>query len=295
MKRIAGVVGLAVLVACGGGGGAATPPTTASTPAPVSGWPAGTVVQLVNGETGAVVQGQLGVGGVRVESGAPLATAAAPGTAVDVTVAGFLPRQTTVKTGVTKVSLWPNDSRITDTYTHSLVYQRGDIESPLYRLPPKVRSVALTGDFSEIAKAVEIVNPVVSRFGVTLSAGGTGDMTVPVRLDPTTAMCQEPGVLAYTEYWTTNQEISRGEIVVCDQRDAVASIFAHEIGHVFGLSHSEDERDLMAPGRGRARDDFSDREITVMGLMMQRRGGNTWPDNDRNATATGVQRHVIVD
>ncbi|HEX9094187.1 MAG TPA: hypothetical protein VF902_09410, partial [Coriobacteriia bacterium] len=103
MKRIAGVVGLAVLVACGGGGGgggSTTPSTTASTPAPASGWPAGTVVQLVDGETGAVVQGQLGVGGVRVESGAPLATAAAPGTTVDVTVAGFLPRQTTVKTGV---------------------------------------------------------------------------------------------------------------------------------------------------------------------------------------------------
>ena len=297
MKRIAGVVWLGVLVACGGGGGggSTTPPTTASTPAPVSGWPAGTVVQLVHGETGAVVQGQLAVGGVRVESGAPLATAATPGTTVDVTVVGFLPRLTTVKTGVTKISLWPNDSRITDTYTHALVYQRGDIESPLYRLPPKIRSLAITGDFPDIAKAVEIVNPVVSRFGVTLFAGGAGDMTVSVRLDPTTALCHEPSVLAYTAYWTTNREISRAEIVVCDQRDAVASILAHEIGHVFGLSHSEDERDLMAPDRGRARDDFSDREITVMGLMMQRRGGNTWPDNDRNATASGTQRHVIVN
>ncbi len=87
MKRIAGVVGLAVLVACGGGGGgggSTTPPTTASTPAPAAGWPAGTVVQLVNGETGAVVRGPLDVGGARVESGAPLATAAAPGTTVTV-------------------------------------------------------------------------------------------------------------------------------------------------------------------------------------------------------------------
>jgi hypothetical protein len=214
---------------------------------------------------------------------------------VDVTVAGFLPRQTTVKTGATKISLWPNDSRITGSYTHSLVYQRGDLEFPLHRLAPTVRSVAITGGFPEMPKAVESVNSAVSRDGVTLFAGGTGDMTVPVRLDPTAATCQQPLVLAYAQFWTSNQEISRGEIVVCDQRDAVASILAHEIGHLFGLSHSEDSRDLMAPEYGRARDSFSDREITVLGLMMQRRGGNTWPDNDRNATATGAQRHVIVN
>lgn len=296
MNRIPGVVGLAALAACGGGsGGSTTPPTNVSTPAPVSGWPAGTVVQLVNGETGGVVQGQLAVGGVPVESGAPFATAAASGTTVDVAVAGFLPRQTTVKTGLTKISLWPNDSRITSNYTHSLVYQRGDLEFPLHRLAPNVRSVAVTGAFPEIAKAVEIVNSALSRYGVTLFLGGTGDMKVPVRLDPTTATCQEPRVLAYAQFWTANHEISRGEIVVCDQRGAVGSILAHEIGHLFGLSHSEDARDLMAPERDRMPDGFSDREITVLGLMMQRRGGNTWPDNDRNATAAGVQRHVIVN
>ncbi len=69
----------------------------------------------------------------------------------------------------------------------------------------------------------------------------------------------------------------------------------HEIGHIFGLGHSEDQRDLMGAYRGPARDDFSDREITVMSLMMHRRGGNAWPDNDRSATSSGVQRHVILN
>jgi hypothetical protein len=41
--------------------------------------------------------------------------------AVDVTVAGFLRGRPS--DGVTKISLWPSDSRITDTYTHSLVYE----------------------------------------------------------------------------------------------------------------------------------------------------------------------------
>jgi len=31
---------------------------------------------------------------------------------------------------------------------------------------------------------------------------------------------------------------------------------------------------------------FSDREATAMGLMRQRRPGNRWPDNDREATAS---------
>ena len=255
------------------------------------------MVQLVNAETGAAVQGQLNVGGVMVDSGAPLANAVAPGVTLDVIAAGFLPRLTTVKTGVPKISLWPDDERITANYTHALVYTwgEGDGESALYRLPPKVRSVAITGDYSEIEAAAEIINAATTRYGVTFFAGGTGDMTVPVRLDPTAETCQGEGVLAFARIWTTNQEISRGEIVVCAPRNAISPILAHEMGHVLGLSHSEDQRDMMGPYQGPSRGEFTDREITIIGLMMQRRGGNTWPDNDRTATATGVRRHDIVN
>lgn len=299
MNRVIGIVGLAVLAAaCGGGGGgghSTAAPTRVATPAPVSGWPAGTVVQLVNAETGAAVQGQLNVGGVMVDSGAPLASAVAPGVTLDVIAAGFLPRLTTVKTGVPKIGLWPDDERITANYSHALVYGWGEAENPLYRLPPKVRSVAISGDYSEIESAAAIINAATARYGVTFFAGGTGDMTVPVRLDPTAETCQGESVLAFARIWTTNQEISRGEIIVCAPRNAISPILAHEMGHVLGLAHSEDQRDMMGPYQGPSRGEFTDREITVIGLMMQRRGGNTWPDNDRTATATGVRRHDIVN
>jgi len=299
-RRIVGAVGIAVAtISCGGGGGPApSPPTTASTPAPVSGWPAGTVVQLVNAETGAPITGQLDVGGVMADSGAPLATAAAPGATVDVTVAGFLPRQTTVRTGVTSVGLWPDDERITSNYSHALVYSWNGDESPdtpLYRLPPRVRSVAITGDFDEIAKAVDIINVGTTHAGVTFFAGGTGDLAVPVRLDPTADTCLEERVLAYAQIWTSRNEITRAEIVVCDPRNAVAPTLAHEMGHVFGMGHSEDQRDLMGAYRGPSGDAFTEREMTIMSLMMQRRGGNLWPDNDRTAATSGVGRHVIVN
>jgi hypothetical protein len=296
MKRMAAVAALSTLIACGGGGGGSTPPpTVASTPVPVSGWPAGTVIQLVNGDTGAPVTGQINVGGVIVDAGTPLAAAAGPGVTVDVAVAGFLPRQTTVKTGVTKIGLWPNDSRITDSYSQSLVYMWGDQVYSLYRLPPKVRSVAVTGDFSAIPEAVGIVNAAFAPVGVTFFAGGTGDMTIPVRLDPTTSTCQEERVRAHAQFWTTNQEITRAEVTICDARNAVVETIAHELGHCFGLSHSEDQRDLMGRWYGERWGSFSEREISVIGLMMQRRGGNAWPDNDRSATSSGVRRHEVVD
>jgi hypothetical protein len=297
MRRIAGIGGLAALVACGGGGGGGvSTPTVASTPVPVSGWPAGTVVRLVDGETSAAVPGELNVGGVVVPSGAALPSAAAVGATVDVTVAGYLPRQTTVKTGVTTIGLWPNDSRITDTYTHSLVYQWGDSEYPLYRLPPKTRSVAVSGEYSSIEEAVGVVNEATTRYGVTFATGGPADLTVPVKLDPASETCQKERVRAYASFWSTSHEITRAEIVLCDERNAVAQTIAHEIGHVFGLSHSEDQRDLMGPYYGvRVTGRFSDREMTVIGLMMQRRGGNTWPDNDRSATTSGTRRITILD
>lgn len=296
MKRIAVLAGFSVFAACGGGGrDVIQTPTVVATPVPVSGWPAGTVVQLVNAATGEAVAGELNVGGVNVPSGGRLAASVAAGVTVDVTVDGFLPRQTTVRTGVATIGLWPWNAYLSDAYTHALVYQWGDTEYPLYRLPPKTRTVAITGEFSQIEDAVALVNEVTTRHGVTFAWGGAADLTVPVRVDPTTATCQQERVRAYASFWSTNHEITRAEIVVCHPANAVTQTIAHEMGHVFGLSHSSDQRDLMGPWYGVRRGSFSEREAMVIGLMMQRRGGNVWPDNDRTATTSGTRRIDVLD
>ncbi|MFN8091777.1 MAG: matrixin family metalloprotease [Vicinamibacteria bacterium] len=296
MKRSAAVAGLFLLLAGGGGGrDVIQTPTVVATPVPVSGWPAGTVVQLVDAATGALVPGNLAVGGAPVPSGGRLANAVAAGTTVDVTVDGFLPRQTTVKTGIATIGLWPWNDYLSDAYTRALVYQWGDTEYPLYRLPPKTRTVAITGEFSQIEDAVALVNEVTTHYGVTFSWGGAADLTVPVRVDAAAATCLQERVRAYASFWSTNHEITRAEIVVCHPANAVTQTIAHEMGHVFGLSHSSDQRDLMGPWYGLRRGSFSEREAMVIGLMMQRRGGNVWPDNDRTATTSGPRRVDVLD
>jgi hypothetical protein len=40
---------------------------------------------------------------------------------------------------------------------------------------------------------------------------------------------------------------------------------------------------------------FTERETLVMGLIYLRRGGNTWPDNDRVVATSGMRLRVFVD
>src|SRR5262245_34282765 len=103
MRRSIAVVGVLALFGCGGGGSssptaASGPPAAVATPPP-SGWPVGTKVELVDGETGAPVDGTVIVAGNSMPAGSALASAAAVGATVDVAVPGYLPRQTLVRTG----------------------------------------------------------------------------------------------------------------------------------------------------------------------------------------------------
>jgi hypothetical protein len=300
--------GLAALVAaCGGGSGGSptTPSTPAPTPPPLSGYAAGTTLSVVSGETDAPVAGaEVDVAGQRyttdANGAAVLTQAASNGVTVDIQAAGFLSRQTLVRQGVTRFSLWPDNSRLPAGYTQSLVYTLDPVEGtaepcPMRRWAPHIHSVAVTGDFGAIAEAVRIVNEGTVRMGVTYVVGGSADATVSVIVDRSSPTCQAAYLQAYARVWLTGSEITRGEVVLCHHDTAAVETLAHELGHTAGLFHSQWRGDIMWPFYGQRRFEFSDRELLTLTMMAQRRGGNTWPDNDRAVTARVTRIETILD
>lgn len=310
------VLTLTGLAACGGGGGGGTPtggsaaPSAAATPPP-SGWPAGTTIQLVDGETGQLVQGSVTVAGVSVPSGAPLQAAAANGATVDVVLPGFLPRQTLVRTGETRLVLWPESPALPGDYTRSLVYTVTAVPetlASLRRLSTRVRSVAvvmsadLQGDSPTVdahRAAIDGVNGMAAPLGVAFQLGGTADFSIPARVDAAAGLCTEGSVRAFTSLWLSGtNEITRAEVTYCGGSIAsTVGTIAHELGHTLGFRHSLNPNDMMF---GQARSVRSTtptaREALALRLMRDRRPGTEWPDNDRATTAAAAARvETVVD
>ena len=305
----------AVLLSCGGGDSQGPTPVVATpTPRP-SGWPAGTTLAIVSGETDAPVAGaRVVIAGVPQTTDAggqtTVTSAANEGATVDVEAAGFLTRQTLVRYGASRLTLWPDNSRLPGSYTQMLVYTAATVSEstslvPLDRLPPRVRTLSLVPSEAIQAdpRAMAAHRQAADYFNVAVqgrtvfSVGGTTDMSVATRIDPAAESCEgEPGaVIAYT--WVSGHEVTRAEIVFCSEAPSrLPTPITHELAHVFGLAHSSDRRDVMYPYyRPSDEHGFSDREVLTMNLIYLRRGGNTWPDNDRTAASNARHRRVFVN
>lgn len=315
MRRLAALSrGLAVgvgLLAPGCGGGGAGTPTAPSGPAVVdAGIPAGTRLSVVSGETLAPVAGaQVVIGGRTVVSDASgqvaLPERAAAQSALDIVAPGFLDRITLLRSqSETRFTLWPKTSStgLDEHFTATLVYTRGEegdalAEEPLRRLGDGTRRVgvvlaeSLAGDEARFSRHAEAVEQLTAATGgqvvyALASQAEPGVLAVNATFDPEDENCAER-VRAVTLTQLRGGTIVSARIVYCVDDAPRSSTVTHELGHTFGLSHSPNEREVMAPNFSRSRaNDFSARESLAMQLMLQRRPGNRHPDNDRDMGST---------
>jgi hypothetical protein len=274
----------------------------AATPLP-AGLAAGSALQIASGETGEAIDGATvtigshtytSVGGL-----VPLAYRATLRTEVGVVAPGMLERRTVVRdVNTTRFTLWPPTGMDPD-FTNAIVYTNtAGGAAPLRRLARGTARVVvipseqLRGD-AEMAAHQEAAD------GVTAATGGqvvyvlgtekpASGVYIEARIggsdDP---LCNETNALAFAQTFTRNGEIVRALIVYCDPKSARTSVASHEMGHTFGLFHSPEKGELMyAFFNGHGAVEFSARESLEMRLMLQRIGGNQFPDDDRGVSVT---------
>ncbi len=294
---------LLTLAGCGGSSG---PPTASGpvTTTPPAGLGAGATLSVVSGETGTPVEGAVvTVSGRTLPTDSrgqvTLAEPATPGALVDVVATGFLDRQTLVRSdGLTRHVLWPRTSPtgMDEAYTAELVYTTGAGSSPMLR-PRRGTTHAWVVVSDQIrdddsanaahAAAVDAINEALQgRIVYALSPTRPSDGVVfESRIDPSDPEC-EPRTRAYTSVSVSSSEITGGRMVFCSLDAARTPTAAHELGHTFGLRHSPRDRDLMFGTFSGARSvRFGSRETLAIQLMLERRGGNRFPDSDRDVGA----------
>lgn len=311
------VVAGVTLSACGGDTTARSMagPSAVSTPLPATSLPAGTVLGVTSGETGGALEGVSlvlaghsytsdGAGNVSLTEGA------VPGALLELRSPDTLDRETVLRApGSARFTLWPRRSPtgLDEAYTRAVVYtwddDKGGGNSPLYRLSGTqaalVPSSELLADPLAMAahqRAAEAVNA-GSGGGVHFVVAANppaGAIPVSTVLDPRDSGCKDR-VLAFTSIRLRGGEISSARIVFCNVQATRDGTVTHETGHSFGLGHSPDAGEVMHAFKlSRQAENFGARESLVMRLMLQRHGGNRFPDNDRGVSSASSGEVTIV-
>lgn len=251
---------------------------------------------VVSGETGAVL------GGVRVTASGTTYTTNAAGqvslpatltadSTIDIDVPGYLKRETTLARGP-QFSLWPTQAQgATEAWTQQALHgtfgtspmQRPDPQLTQYTIIPTAALANDSAALSALERAAVMWNAATANTGFTMRVGSGsptnafGVVVATIDASLTTAGGAAP--------LGTGRALSGGTISFRSTAAArLPNLIAHELGHMFGMAHSSDSVDIMfsasPPG------DLSAREQMTARLMLQRRPGKVWPDNER---AAGVQ------
>ena len=112
-------------------------------------------------------------------------------------------------------------------------------------------------------------------------------------IEATASSC-EGRVLAFFSGRTLGGEIVDGRMVFCSENTASASTAPRTSwGTRSGSPIRGSPATFMFPILDDRRPDFTSREALTMTLLMQRRGGNRFPDNDRDLAAHEHRTHPI--
>jgi hypothetical protein len=196
------------------------------------------------------------------------------------------------------IYLWPADEGYVSELVYDWEFTDGNFRLVRWASP---FTVTLDGDLatnpSVLAKTQEVVAEMVRATGLPITVGPGGACVI--SLD--SSILPDENAVGEARLRFRGASIIGADVVFASRGEITGgtsseyrNTLLHEMGHVLGLAHSPNNRDVMTPGTGPGSKvaNFSDSEATSLRMMYRyRTAGNFPPDRD---PALGVRPSAFV-